>query len=362
MIVEEHAFGRTVERRDLIPADSKGWIPAFAGMTRKVRDAFARLRRDHHHFAAGLLVSLSLLATHRSAIADEAPKPPAARTMADIVAASKPSDWRPLDPANTLYLDLAAGRVVIELAPAFAPRHAENIKTMAREHYFDGLAILRVQDNFVTQWGDPDSDKPDKARALGKAAKTLAPEFERAISGGRPLAFTPLPDGDVYAPEVGFVDGMPAARDAKSNKEWLAHCYGTVGAGRDVGEETGSGAELYVVIGQAPRQLDRNIAVVGRVVQGMDLLASLPRGTGALGFYEKPEQRLPIKSVRLAADVPAAERTELEVMRTETPTFAALVESRRNRRDDWYKVPAGKIDLCNVPIPVRSIAAAAKKP
>ena len=279
--------------------------------------------------------------------------------MADVLAASKASDWRALDPADTLYIDIAAGRVVMELAPAFAPLHAENIRTMAREHYFDGLAILRVQDNFVTQWGDPDGDKPDKAHPLGKASKTLAPEFERAIA--KDLPFTALPDGDVYAPEVGFSNGMPAARDPKSGKTWLAHCYGMVGAGRDVGVDTGPGSELYVVIGQAPRQLDRNIALVGRVVQGMELLAALPRGTGALGLYEKPEQRVPIKSVRLAADLPTAERTNLEVLRTDTQTFADLVESRRNRRDDWYKVPAGRIDLCNVPIPVRAAGGEAKK-
>ncbi len=126
-----------------------------------------------------------------------------------------------------------------------------------------------------------------------------------------------------------------------------------VGAGRSNEIDSGNGAELYVVIGNAPRQLDRNIALVGRVVQGMEPLSTLPRGTGPLGFYEKPEQYVPIESVRLAADLPAAQRVALEVMRTDTPTFEALVESRRNRQDDWYKVPAGHVDLCNVPVPVR---------
>lgn len=273
------------------------------------------------------------------------------QTMQQVLEASKSSDWRVLDPDNTLYLDFATGRVVIELAPGYAPLHAANIRTMAREHYFDGLAILRVQDGFVTQWGDPDAEDKDKARALGKASKTVAPEFER--DAAKELPFTKLPDGDVYASEVGFSNGLPVARDTNTGKTWLAHCYGMVGAGRDVAADSGSGAELYVVIGQAPRQLDRNIALVGRVVQGMELLSALPRGTGPLGFYEKPEQRTPIKSVRLAAEVPESERTPLEVLRTDTPTFAALIESRRNRRDDWYKVPAGRIDLCNVPIPVR---------
>lgn len=302
------------------------------------------------------LLSAALALASACAIADA---PPKAKTMQQVLDASTPSDWRTPDPRDTLYLDLPSGRVVIELAPAFAPLHAANIKTLVHAKYFDGLAILRVQDNFVTQWGDPDAEATAKARSFGTAAKTLAPEFERAIA--KELPFTRLPDGDVYASEVGFTNGMPAARDAKSGKTWLAHCYGMVGAGRDSGVETGSGAELYVVIGQAPRQLDRNIAVVGRVVQGMELLSALPRGTGALGFYEKPEQRVAITSVRLAADVPAAERTPLEILRTDTPTFAALVESRRNRRDDWYKVPAGKIDLCSVPIPVRTPSSSSKR-
>jgi peptidylprolyl isomerase len=299
-------------------------------------------------FAASLTIACA------PALADASTK---GLTMQQVLDASTPADWRTPAPENTLYLDLAAGRVVIELAPSYAPLHAANIRTMAHEHYFDGLAILRVQDNFVTQWGDPNTDEKDKARALGKASKTLAPEFERDV--GKELPFTRLPDGDVYAPEVGFSSGMPVARDPKSGKTWLAHCYGMVGAGRGNEVDSGSGAELYVVIGEAPRQLDRNIAVVGRVVQGMELLASLPRGTGALGFYEKPEQRVAIKSVRLAADVPEAERTPLQLLRTDTATFSALVESRRNRSDDWYKVPAGKIGLCSVPLPARAAPAKA---
>jgi peptidylprolyl isomerase len=117
--------------------------------------------------------------------------------------------------------------------------------------------------------------------------------------------------------------------------------------------DSSNGTELYVVIGQSPRQLDRNITTVGRVLQGMELLSVLPRGTGALGFYEDPARRTPIRSIRLASTVPAAERTALQVLRTDTPLFAELVEARRNRRDDWYKRPAGHIDLCNVPVPVR---------
>jgi len=134
---------------------------------------------------------------------------------------------------------------------------------------------------------------------------------------------------------------------------WLAHCYGMVGAGRDTAVDSGGGTELYVVIGHAPRHLDRNVTLLGRVWQGIELLSVLPRGAGPLGFYEKPEQRVPVKSVRIAADVPVSERTALEVLRTESSSFDQLIESRRNRPEDWYHFQAGHIELCNVPIPVR---------
>lgn len=268
-----------------------------------------------------------------------------AKTMQEVLAASSPSDWRVLDARNTLYLELSAGRVVIELAPEFAPRHVENIRALVEGKYFDGLAITRVQDNFVVQWGDAEGKKP-----LGDAKRTLAPEFTRSARG---LSFTVLPDPDTYAPQTGFVDGFPAARDAANGKAWLVHCYGTLGVGRDNAADSGGGKELYVVTGHAPRQLDRNITVVGRVLQGMELLSALPRGSGAMGFYEKPEQRVRIQRIRIAADVPAAERTTLEILRTDTATFTALVEARRNRTDEWYKVAAGRIDVCNVPLPVR---------
>jgi len=291
-----------------------------------------------------VVIASALLATGAPA-ADTASRPQ--RTTAEVIAAAGPADWRTPDPANTIYLQLAAGRVVIELAPDFAPQHAENIKTLIREGYFDGLGVIRSQDNFVVQWGDADGTRP-----LKSAKSSVPPEF--TVAKAASLPFTRLRDADGYAPEVGFSGGFPAARDSRTGEAWLVHCYAMVGAGRANEVDSGTGAELYVVTGHAPRQLDRNIALVGRVVQGMELLSVLPRGTGALGFYEQPGQRVPIVSVRMAADVPAGERANLEIMRTDTPTFTALVEARRNRQDEWYKVPAGYIDVCNVPIPVRA--------
>jgi len=267
-------------------------------------------------------------------------------SMPEVLAAAGPADWRPLDPENTLYVELPGGRVVIELTPSFAPLHVANIKTLARARYFDGLSVIRVQDNYVAQWGDPANRHPIPA-GIGK----VAPEFDSPTPAHMP--FTRLPDGDVYAPEVGFSDGLPVARSPSLHRTWLAHCYGMVGVGRDLDVQSGSGAEMYVVIGHAPRHLDRNVALVGRVMKGMELLAGLPRGSAEMGFYAKTQAPIPIKSLKVAADIPPSERSNLEVIRTDSAAFTALIESRRNRPEDFFKIRAGRIDLCNVPIPVR---------
>ncbi len=266
-------------------------------------------------------------------------------TTAEVIGQSTASDWRALDPQRTLYLELPAGRVIIELAPQFAPNHVANILTLVRENYFDGLAVMRVQDNYVVQWGDADGK-----RAIRTAKKTLNAEFDRPAKG---VPFTALPDPDTYAAQAGFSNGFAAARDSATGTAWLAHCYGAVGAGRENDANSGGGTELYAVIGHSPRHLDRNVTVVGRVVKGIELFSVLPRGTGALGFYEKPEQRVPLRSIRVAADVPESERTPLEIFRTDTAAFAALVEARRTRTEEWFKYKPGRVELCNVPSPVR---------
>jgi len=300
--------------------------------------------------AHALPLALAMLATAGAALAaDETPP----QTPQQLLDASAPSDWRTPDADDLLYMEIPGGRVVIELAPDFAPEHVANIRALARGHFWDGLSIYRSQDNFVVQFGDPTDDEAAR-KPLGEAREHLPAEFTRPAHG---LPFDVLPDSDGYAPQVGFVDGFPAGRDPATGEAWLAHCYGTLGAGRDVAADSSTGAELYVVIGQSPRQLDRNITVVGRVLQGMELLSTIRRGPEPMGFYEDPALRTPIVSIRLASEVPEAERVPLQVLRTDTPLFERLVEMRRNRDDGWYKVPAGHIDLCNVPLPVREVPA-----
>jgi peptidylprolyl isomerase len=270
-------------------------------------------------------------------------------TMSGVLEASRESDWRSLDPDNTLYMRLSDGLVVFELAPQFAPAHIENIRKLVSRQYFDGLAIIRSQDNYVAQWGDPKSGSQD-ARSLGDAAEMLDPEFYRDAGG---LAFTALDSRDAYANEVGFSSGFATGRDGEEGRIWLTHCYGALGVGRANSPRSGNGAELYVVTGHAPRHLDRNVTLVGRVVHGIERLSTLPRGTGPLGFYEEESEQVLIESIRFGTGLPEDERLAIELLRTDTETFRLLIEARRYRAEGWFVDPAKRIGLCNVPLPTR---------
>ena len=75
--------------------------------------------------------------------------------------------------------------------------------------------------------------------------------------------------------------------------------------------------------------------------------------TAALGFYADPSQRVPIRTVRVAADLPPQERPHVDVMRADAPAFASVLDARANRRDPFFVKAAGATDLCNAPVPVR---------
>lgn len=284
------------------------------------------------------------------AAAGEPTPPPAKPSSGEILAASAPSDWRDLPLDATVVMELPSGPVVIALAPAFAPKHVESIRRLTRAGYFDGLAIIRVHDNYVTQWGDPEEDEA-KAKKKPADLPKVPVEFDRELKG---LDLTVLPDLDPWSPRVGFVGGWPVATDPKTGRAWLTHCYSMVGAGRGDAVDSSDGSSLYAVIGHQARGLDLNITTVGRVVQGIERLSGLPRGTdGPLGFYEKAEQRVPIVRARLLADIPVAERPRLQVLRTDTATWTRWLDARRNR-SGWFVHNPGRVDLCAVLPPVRS--------
>ena len=275
--------------------------------------------------------------------------PARAATPSQVLAATTAADWRAPAADQTLLMELAGGRkVVIELATPFAPRHANRIATLTRAHWYDGLAIVRVQDNYVTQWGDADGTHP----LPSGITQMLAAEFSQPVMPAG-VTFKKLPDRDAYANRVGFAAGWPVAMEKRNGPVWMTHCYGMVGAGRDAEADSGGAGELYAVIGHGPRHLDLNITLVGRVLLGMEHLAALPRGTEALGFYKTPAERTAIVSARMLDELPAEQRPAVEVLRTESAAYQAWLEARRNRKDDWYLHGAGHIDLCNALPPVR---------
>jgi peptidylprolyl isomerase len=301
-----------------------------------------------------VMVALATVAPAASAKADEA----TVLTPLEVVASAPAAEWVTIAPADLLVMDLApdaaghARRVVIQLLRApFSQGWVGNIRKLAGAHWWDGTSVNRLQDNYVAQWGDPNEDDKARAKPLppglienGQAAY-VAQRFALPAGADRAPAF----GGDVYAPETRIIDGWPVGLD--KDHAWPLHCYGMVGVGRDNPPDTGSGAELYAVIGQAPRQLDRNIALVGRVIEGIEWLSSLPRGTGTIGFYTTPVERVPIVSIRNGPDVPGL--PGYQMLSTGGGTFARYAAARANRRDRFFITPAGGVDACNVPVPVR---------
>lgn len=290
---------------------------------------------------------LGLTCATVTGFAAAAPPPARLPTPADLLADAPAADWQRIDPQDLVLIDLANGtRVAFALAPAFAPVHAANLRGLIRAGWFTAGSVNRVQDNYVVQWGQADDSKRPPAGLGGP----LPAEYDRPAAG---LALTALPYRDTFAAHVGYSDGFPVA--VAATRAWMVHCYGIVGVGRGYAPDTGNGGELYAVIGQSPRALDRNIALVGRVIDGFEHLTALPRGTGNLGFYEKPEQRLGITRVTIAADWPAETRPAYEWLRPGSASFAKWLHLRANRHDDFFERPAGAIDLCNALPPVQPI-------
>jgi peptidylprolyl isomerase len=305
-----------------------------------------------------LLCAITALAGH-ALVAQESSSPDPA--PAEIVAAAPAADWVRIAPSDLLVMELAPSRdgaprhVTIQLiAPPFSEAWVDNIRKLAASHWWDGLSVNRVQDNYVVQWGDPNAEDPTKARALPRAL--AVPDENAYLAPRRRLALAALSgtalERDSYAASTGFTaTGWPYASDGDS--AWPVHCYGMVGVGRGLSPDAGSGAELYAVIGHAPRHLDRNIALVGRAIDGIEHLSSLPRGTGQLGFYETAGERVQMVSIRLLSEMEVDPVPAFEFLSTASEAFARYAEARANRRDDFFIRPAGGADICNIPVPVR---------
>jgi peptidylprolyl isomerase len=294
----------------------------------------------------GLLIASVCLSLAALARAADAPEPPA-------------DAWRDVDPNNLVLINTRYGQVAVELTPQFAPRHVERLRALIRAHFYDGMSFYRVIDGFVAQGGIGEGtastkDHPKEAAAL-KKWPALKAEFERPI--GSDVTFTPLGNADLFAPEVGHVDGFPVGRDPKTNTMWVLHCPGTFAFARDNDDDTAT-TEFYIVIGQAPRRLDRNLTAFGRVLEGMQYLQKLERGDPnvEIGVIQDVSKRDPIVRMQIAADLPAAERPHFQVMRTESAWFAKEKARRKNPAPEFYHhaVP-DVLDICGTPVPERQV-------
>jgi len=272
---------------------------------------------------------------------------PQVRSPGDAVKSAPAGDWIEIPASDLLVMDLAGGkRVVIQLAPQFAPVHVANIRTMARSGYWSKATVYRVVDNWVTQWGLGDGPFPTPPGVVARPPE----EYQRSAAG---LTVMPMGSPDPYSAMAGYADGWPVAMQVGVTVN-ATYCYGAVGVARDAAPDTGNSSELFAVIGSTARRLDRNYALVGRVVDGMENLSALPRGTAEMGVYAKDQVATPITAVRIAADIPAAERPRFEYLRTGSPAFADYVQLASHRAD--YGVPSPGAALCAVPVPVRKKA------
>ncbi len=269
-----------------------------------------------------------------------------AKSPYEIIDNSPDSAWRDLNPEQTLYITLETGMVVVELAPQFAPNHADNTKKLVREGVFDNTSFYRVVDGFVAQGGPADPEKIAKPKS-GKL--TIAAEF--TTKPKKPLDFTPIGLADGYAPQTGFVGGFAAAFDKEKGEYWMTHCYGTLAMGRGNPADSG-GTELYIVIGSAQRYLDKNTTVFGRVITGMEPIQHLQRSSNLKGAVDMKGKNK-IISIKVASDINPKERIALQTMKTNSQSFKNIIKSRKNRNGEWFLHQHNYIDVCSVAVPVR---------
>jgi peptidylprolyl isomerase len=251
--------------------------------------------------------------------------------------------WREVDPENLVFMDLHEGRVAIELNPRFAPRTVRQFRTLVRERFYDGLPFYRVIDGFVAQGGDG-SD-------LGEYSDVPLIPAEFEIGFDADLPFIAAQEKDLFADVTGFIDGFAVARDRAAESVWLTHCPGIVAMARNEGPAT-SRTDFYIVIGQAPRYLDRNMNVFGRVIDGMDVVQRIRRGpAGENGIIRDDAASSRIVRMTLAADVPEEERLNALVVDTGHTAFREMLEQRRDRRAKFFfRKPPEVLDVCQVPM------------
>ena len=293
-------------------------------------------------------MSISLFAIAASLMTQEAPPP---RTPGTVVEEAPDSAWTEIPAGDLMVMDVDGHRVVIQLNAAFAPTHVANVKTFARTGYWDGATVYRVVDNWVTQWGNggnPAYDEVDKPIPEGAVDNPPA-DYSRP---GAKVHVTPLGSSDSYSSMSGWDQGWPVAVHDDGTVS-PTYCYAYVGVARSADPDTGSGSELFTMIGTPGRRLDRNYALIGRVIDGMEHLSSLTRGTDTMGVYAQDQTQVPINRVAMMDDLPAGEQERYRMMKEGSASFAEYVYLTSH--NFHYGRPTSGSDICSVRVPIEKI-------
>ena len=251
--------------------------------------------------------------------------------------------WRKVEAENTVFMELPSGRVIIELNPVFAPKTVAQFQRLVQSRFYDGLSFYRVIDGFVAQGGDG-SD-------LGELSEAPPIEAEFEMDWSEELPFVSAQKPDLFAAETGFVDGFAVARDQDRKKIWLTHCPGIIAMARNDDPDS-SRTDFYIVIGQAPRYLDRNLTIFGHVVDGMEYVQQIHRGPADNnGIFQDDTSSTRMLSVKLGSEIPEADRPTVYVMDSASAGFERLLDGRRDRTQTFFHhKPPAVLDVCQVPL------------
>jgi len=263
-------------------------------------------------------------------------------TASPVCAADEPL-WRQVDPDHLVFMEMQEGQVVIELNPQFAPKTVRQFRELVEKGFYDGLGFYRVIDGFVAQGGDG-SD-------LGERSDVPLIDAEFEIDWPEEVSYIQAQEPDLFAPETGFIDGFAVARDPAKDKVWLAHCPGVVAMARNEGPDS-SRTDFYIVTGQAPRYLDRNMNVFGRVIHGMETVQRIRRGKPSdNGIISDDAAMSRIRSMWLGSDVPEDQRLTALVLDTSDKSFRSYLDDRRKRKQKFFhNRPPKVLDVCQVPM------------
>lgn len=291
-----------------------------------------------------LLGAVAALTFAGSALAQEAGTQTPEAAAAGIPAAA----WRTVAPENLLVIDTSRGRILVEMAPEIAPRHVERVRRLARDGFYDNQRFHRVIDWFMAQTGDP----------LGTGdGQSPYPDLEAEFTFRRDGTMPFVPVARPMGAEVGFINSLPVQTQPEAAMVltgdgkvhgWGLYCPGVAGMAR--GDANNSANSQFFFMRQAYPALEKRYTVWGTVVSGLDVVRAIKVGDGDNGAVTADPDRM--VRVRVAADLPEAERPVVQMLDTRSATFGTLVETARRAR-------GADFSLCDVTLPVQVSGAAA---